>query len=77
MASDRKTVSTSRMPFRSIVAAFFLCSFVRSARSAAKAVPSCSTAQTAPVRRTNLLASRLVQPKIVELFCCTSSSSQV
>ena len=40
IASERNTVSTSRIPFRSIAAAFFLCSLVRRARKAAKAVPS-------------------------------------
>ena len=65
MESVRKTVSTKRMPRRSMV--IFLCftSFEYRALVAAKAVPSWKAAHTAPNLRMILLTSVLLNPNIL------------
>ena len=63
MGSVKKMVSTSCIPRRSISAFLARTSFVRSARQAAKAVPSCNIAHAAPKRLTTTLKSYLLNPK--------------
>ena len=74
MERVRNTVSTSRIPRRSIMSFLWFTSLEYSALVAAKAVPSWNAAHTAPIFLMILFTSVLLNPKIltsgsVELGC--------